>query len=260
MSAETRTSFFIRQIQSQIRRKRRKKHCLEEVGNFPRDEQGQAMTEFTIILPVLLFLVFGILQLMLISNASYMLNLANYYALRTGVVHYELYQYDFESSPSDLEAKMKEAAVKELLPIMPRLLRDPVKYFMTAVPVVLNTRPDVGQNIAESDRTNWLACQTEMPFHLYVPFAGAIIASIFHWSEWGINPSNRLLEEGILIREHPLSLGHPLWPYIWMKSRNYDFQNTRAPSNSTNLKDMHQMAIARRIYRSNNGPQTNLDE
>ncbi|MFC1601585.1 TadE/TadG family type IV pilus assembly protein [Candidatus Sumerlaeota bacterium] len=264
MSAKPAASLTMRRIRRHIRQQRRRRdrrYRLGDIMHFHKDEEGQAMTEFAIILPALLFLVFGILQLMLITNASYMLSLANFYALRTGVVHYELYQYRLETG--NLENKMKEAAVETLLPILPRLFRDPVNYGLTVMlevrglsGIIINTRPNVGSSIATSDGTNWLECQTEMPYHLFVPFAGAIIASIHHWSRWGIDVSNRwFLGEGIMIREHPYSWGHPLWPYMWMKSLNYNFQTTRSPAGTSRQVQRHYMAIARRIYRTGNGRQ-----
>lgn len=240
-------TLLMRQIQRSIDERRARRYHTSDVRRLPKDEEGQAMTEFCIILPLLLFLIFGILQLMLISNAAYMLNLANYYALRTGVVHFENYQYGLESG--DLEDKMRDEAIRVLSPILPRLMRDPLHYFMTTVPIVLNTEPDVSNRIPEGSTDNWLSCQTEMPFHLYVPFAGGIIASIYWWGEWGVSPSNRLISEGIYIREHPIGMFHPLWPYIWMRTLNYDYSNSRSPGNNIEMVDHHRMAIARRIYR-----------
>jgi len=47
---------------------------------------AQAMVEFTIVCTMVLFLTLGTIQFALNANASYMTNLGNFYALRTGVV------------------------------------------------------------------------------------------------------------------------------------------------------------------------------
>jgi hypothetical protein len=237
-------TLLMRQIQRRIERKRRgPRHKLRELFSFHKNEQGQAMSEFCIILPLLLFLVFGIIQLMLITNASYLLNLANFYALRAGVANFEIYQYELASGT--LENKMKDAAKDVLEPILPG-------YFtyhgqLTRMTIKINTAPDVS-SISQNNRDRWLECQTSMSYHLFVPFAGTILAHIYHWGNWINTP---WAGEGILVRRPFWSwAGHPLWPYIDMRTLNYDFERLgRSPSPTEAQIMRHKMAIGRRIYR-----------
>jgi len=59
------------------------------VRRFFRDESGQSMVEFIVVIPMLLFLVMGIVQFSLNTIASYFANLGNFYALRSAAVIYE---------------------------------------------------------------------------------------------------------------------------------------------------------------------------
>lgn len=59
------------------------------VRRFTRDENGQAMTEFVIVMPLFLFLVMAIMQFSLNAMGTYMLTLGNFYALRTAAVTQE---------------------------------------------------------------------------------------------------------------------------------------------------------------------------
>jgi Flp pilus assembly pilin Flp len=60
------------------------------VNRFIKDEDGQSMVEFVIVMPLFLFLVLAIIQFMLIANAAYFVNYANFMAMRTAVAHYEM--------------------------------------------------------------------------------------------------------------------------------------------------------------------------
>lgn len=241
-------TLLMRQIQRRIDRRRKPRHKLRELLTFHKCEQGQAMSEFCIILPLLLFLVFGIIQLMLITNASYLLNLANFYALRAGVANFEIYQYDLVDSGT-LEQKMIDAATDVLEPILPG--RFTLPGFWARNEIQVNTVPEV-DSISANNRDRWLECQTEMQYNLFVPFAGAIMAHIFHWGSWATNPAtSRMVGEGILVRKPFWSwTGHPLWPYIDMRTLNYDFERLgRSPDNTEAQIMRHKMAIGRRIYR-----------
>ena len=181
-------SLLMRQIQRRIERQRRgPRHKLRELFSFHKNEQGQAMSEFCIILPLILFLVFGIIQLMLITNASYLLNLANFYALRAGVANFEIYQYELVDHGT-LEQKMEDAATDVLEPILPG--RFTWEGQLTRATINIETVPDVS-SISSNNTDRWLECQTSMSYHLFVPFAGTILSHIYHWGSWVSSPMQR---------------------------------------------------------------------
>lgn len=65
------------------------------VRRFSRDENGQAMTEFVIVMPLFLFLVMAIMQFSLNAMGTYVLTLGNFYALRTASVTQEYADLNF---------------------------------------------------------------------------------------------------------------------------------------------------------------------
>lgn len=71
-----------------------------------RREQGQAMVETAIVLPLFCFLIFGLLQLGLMQQAKVMAKYAAYRAVRAGALHH--------ADPK----RMEEAALAALLPVI----------------------------------------------------------------------------------------------------------------------------------------------
>ncbi|MBN1516575.1 hypothetical protein JXA32_08395 [Candidatus Sumerlaeota bacterium] len=268
-------SLMMNHIQSHIHRRRKRPNRLHELRDFGKNQSGQALTEFCIILPLLLFLIFGNIQVMLIANAQSFMNLANFYALRTGIVHYERYQYSLQESSDEnnLQSKMRQGALDALAPVLPRYWYDSFDlsamamaiWARTTIHFNIETIPDVSSSISANDRTNWLQCRVKhFDYCCYVPFAGGIIASLHWWSvtlpaainnDWAKEIMGRNEFSGIAIRPFIGLPNDPMWPYIRMQTKNYNFQSSRSPSNDTDLLNYHRMAIARRIYRTSGTPQ-----
>ena len=251
-------------IRKRITRIRSQRNKLNELKSFHKDEDGQAMTEFVIMIPFLLFMILGTIQFTLIANASYFVKLANFYALRTGVVHFEQIQFRLDGG-NNLETLMKDEAIRVLLPTMPNFFQEVLNYILTEQTVDLdigtNRTNNLGGNPNANDTSSWLTCNTEYMFHLYVPFAGGIIANIWWWTNRSILPgfiNNQILRQNnLFVRDAQFlaiidspTAGIFLWPCIPIKSRNWNFRSTRNPGDNVAWLERHTMAIQRRIYRN----------
>lgn len=60
---------------------------LEMIKTFLKKEDGQALTEMVIVMPIFLTIVLGIIQFSLIMKAKQLLNYASFCAARAGIVH-----------------------------------------------------------------------------------------------------------------------------------------------------------------------------
>ena len=117
------SSGLMRRILRRIERKRHPRHRLREALRFHQDTEGQAMAEFCVILPVLLFLILGIIQMMLIANASYLLNLANFYALRTGVSVLGMLDGNAEDTSVEAETEVSIKLIAQMGPLAGAIAR-----------------------------------------------------------------------------------------------------------------------------------------
>ena len=80
------------------------------------DETGAVFLEFLIVLFPFMFILFGTIQIGLIATASFYTNYANFMALRTAAVRWELKENNIESS-SNFNLRCKLAAMAAIQPI-----------------------------------------------------------------------------------------------------------------------------------------------
>jgi len=156
------------------------------VDRFVDDQDGQSMVEFVVVLPVFLFLVMGIVQFMMITNAAYMLNYGNFMAMRTAVANWEMStvgRKDIQPGgggaaaalPSNVRSEAKKTLQYCLLP---------VAYFkgdkITSL-IFLNLaapKMELGREGNANLNQNWLESFSEYRYPLMIPLANSIIYAI----------------------------------------------------------------------------------
>ena len=147
-------------------------------GRLWRNEEGVVFLEFILVLYAFLFVLLGVVQIALMSMASFYTNYGNFMALRTAAVWYEPYQNDFISK-SDFESKCKEGALMAMAPIE--------RYYyktegFSARSKALNRIKFIYEedtSITDSDgRAGMMKGRLEYDYQLWVPFVGRVISGL----------------------------------------------------------------------------------
>jgi Flp pilus assembly pilin Flp len=213
---------------------------------FVRDENGQAMTEFVIIMPLLLFLVMGIVQFALNAMGSYVLTLGNFYAMRSASVTME-YE-DLGISGFSTEDDSTSTARYMMSPAW--LVKGDPALTVEAVLSISVTNERDGNNVTT---------QTEFDFPMVIPIARNVIGVAVNgaegtFGEEGTAFMDAVNDDIIFIPNNFLGnlIGGALAGILQDNGITTGTKYVRLPMTSNNRFDeedgRHRMLIARRQY------------
>lgn len=179
-----------------------------------RDERGQAMVEFLVILPAMLMLIFGAVQFALIFHAKITLNYAAYEAARAGSLgHADFHEvregfarglaplYSYLGPDNDQVAAFQAARAKVLQLVDAKLVRierlnpstEAIRFYKGEIPNDNLLFRNANSNSANKKKVsiqdaNLLQLRITYWYPLYVPLINRMIASFVSCkSEWGEN-------------------------------------------------------------------------
>jgi hypothetical protein len=197
---------------------------LRALGRLLREEDGAMFLEFLIVLFPFMFILFGVIQVGLIVMASFYTNYANFMALRTASVWYEMKEDGFISQ-NELIQKCEETAGAALGPIEPYIYRhyyQPINRFTAAgitgeafVQKLLLRLLRVKFNLTEGTKVGGkpvtIKGVLDYEYPLVAPFAGGVIAAFGkqkHAKSGTDDATNRVMHE-FVSELAPLYLAYP---------------------------------------------------
>jgi hypothetical protein len=176
------------------------------VRGFLADESGAVFLEFLIVLFAFMFILFGVIQVALISMASLFANYANFMALRTASVQYELFEDNFISQAA-LDLRCRATAAAALGPMEAYLYRHPTDITANADLQTRLTFTTRTRDPQVNGRPAVIQGRLQYQYYLIVPFAGNVIAAFGAGQSVPDNP--RVMHDfawqgGNAIRPYPL--------------------------------------------------------
>ncbi len=200
---------------------------------FQSDEEGAVFLEFLIVLYAWMFVLFGVIQVGLIVIASFYVNYANFMALRTAAVHYELYEATWESK-SKFDNTCRDAAVAALAPIERFYWKNPYSGFMSWINA--QNRTTFTWRTTGGSPPTIIEGSLSYRFFLVVPFVNRVIAA-FDPTGSDLDPPNRDRN-----MENFASDNTP-----WGKYPTLNLRSNNSVDNQTGTPPLfHQMIIQRR--------------
>lgn len=175
------------------------RHVFIRLIKFPAEENGAVMVEFIIVAPLFLFLIVSILQFMAIAHVDALLQYANFMALRSGIVHYELIDIkdkigmSSEDPQEELTRIMEDAAWRAMGPVA-----HSIPGYEDIYPEEDRPLPGSPAGIMQSDNKRglrvktqminvsddcpflpfWLSSSTEIDVGMAFPFVGRVIEAL----------------------------------------------------------------------------------
>lgn len=149
---------------------------------FLKDEDGQSMVEFIVIMPILLFLIMGIVQFMLMANVSYFLHYGNFMAMRTASARWEMSVVGKPGQGGQI-TKIPNAVIQEAERTL-RYCLLPVAYIrgdklnsllLLSMTAKVRMALDAPNNNTPAD---WIQAYSEYRYPLYIPLAKDVIYAI----------------------------------------------------------------------------------
>jgi hypothetical protein len=211
--------------------------------DFVRDETGAVFLEFLIVLFSFLFILFGVIQVALIAMASFFTHYANFMALRTAAVQYELFEDDFISE-SDFENKCRDTAAAALGPMEAYVYHhdfDILAKFWLRQRVNFEYEADAGAHPGgggPAPKPVVIKGHLEYDYYLIVPFAGNVIAAFGKGKN--IPSDERVMQEYAWEGGNQGIFGKEPYPLLRLRSNNDLSTEGGAPPHP------HEMLIQRR--------------